>query len=141
MAKPKLDLAVLVVDDDAMVRNVVIEYLKSFGMTNITEARSGTQAVKLLNDPKFRVALVLSDWEMPEVSGLALLKSARRNPKRKGIAFIMITSQRSMERFKISQAAQWGVDAYLVKPFRADLLKERIWTLLGWDIEPAGKAG
>ena len=129
---PNYGLAILVVDDDAMVRDVVVEYLKSFGMTNVTQAKSASHALKLIQDLKFPVELVLSDWEMPEVSGLTLLRAIRKHPSRFGLKFIMITSQRSMERFKITQAAQWQVNAYLVKPFRAALLKSKIWEVMGW---------
>ena len=132
MAKIDLGLPLLVVDDDAMVRGVVVEYLKSFGFTWVTEAKSPEQALKLINDPNFPLEMVITDWEMPKVSGLTILKAIRKNPARSNVRVVMITSQRSMERFKITQAAQWRVNAYLVKPFRADLLKAKIWDVLQW---------
>lgn len=137
MNKPRLDLPILVVDDDAQVREVMVEYLKSYGFTHITQAKSATQALKLIQDPKFRVELVLSDWEMPEVNGLTLLKAVRKHPQRFGLKFVMVTSQRSMERFKITQAAQWQVNAYIVKPFRRSLLKAKIWEVMGWQEDGA----
>jgi len=133
MSNPRMDLPILVVDDDALVRDVVVEYLKDMGFVNITEAKSAQQALKLIQSPSFDVELVLSDWEMPEVSGLTLLKAIRQHPDRFALRFVMITSQRSMERFKITQAAQWQVSAYIVKPFRADLLRKKIWDVMGWE--------
>lgn len=132
MSNVRYDLPILVVDDDAQVREVIVDYLKSFGFTRITQAKSATQALKLIQDPKFMVELVLSDWEMPEVSGLTLLKAVRKHPFRFNLKFVMVTSQRSMERFKITQAAQWQVNAYIVKPFRKNVLKEKLWEVMGW---------
>ena len=77
--------------------------------------------------------LVLSDWEMPQVDGLTLLKAIRKNPLRRRLRFIMVTSQRSMERFKVTQAARWQVSAYILKPFRLHLLKEKLWSVMGWE--------
>ena len=133
MSRPLYDLPILVVDDDAMVRDVVVDYLKDIGFSNILEAKNSQQGLKMIQNTKFPLGLVLSDWEMPGVSGLVLLKALRKNPKRKGTRFIMITSQRSMERFKITQAAQWAVNAYIIKPFTCDILKEKIWQVMGWD--------
>ncbi|MCB0341144.1 MAG: response regulator [Pseudobdellovibrionaceae bacterium] len=133
MGKVKCDTAILVVDDDAMVMDVLVDYLKELGMTNITQARNSTHALKLLQDPEFKVELVLSDWEMPQVDGLTLLKAIRKNPLRRRLRFIMVTSQRSMERFKVTQAARWQVSAYILKPFRLHLLKEKLWSVMGWE--------
>lgn len=132
MSQPNYDLPILVVDDDAQVRDVVVEYLKGFGFTSVTQAKSPTHALKMIQDPKFKVELVLSDWEMPEMNGLTLLKAIRKHPFRFEMKFIMVTSQRSMERFKITQAAQWHCNAYIVKPFRAHVLREKIWDVFGW---------
>lgn len=126
------NLAILVVDDDAMVKSIVVEYLQDMGFTNIVAAKKSAQALQLVQDNKNRIDLIISDWEMPEVSGLTLLKAVRNNSSRKQTPFILITSQRSMERFKITQAAQWAVDSYLMKPFRAELLKRKIFEVMGW---------
>lgn len=140
MARPLMDLPILVVDDDAMVRGVVVEYLKELGFSNILEAKNSQHGLKMIQNTKFPLGLVLSDWEMPGVSGLVLLKALRKNPGRKGTRFIMITSQRSMERFKITQAAQWAVNAYIIKPFTCDVLKEKIWQVMGWDDQNGNQA-
>lgn len=129
---PNFNLCILVVDDDAMVRTVLVEYLMSFGFTHILQAKNVPQAVKYLQDPKMQVDLILSDWEMPGAKGLELLKVVRKSSHRKNTPFIMITSQESIERFKITQAAQWRVTEYMVKPFTSDLLKNRIWKVMNW---------
>jgi two-component system chemotaxis response regulator CheY len=133
MLPPDLNLPILLIDDDAMVRVVVEDYLKSFGFTRVVSLGDSQRAVKLLQDPKIPVGLIISDWEMPSVNGLTLLKAVRNNPVRCQTRFIMITSQRSMERFKISQAAQWRVSSYLMKPFRAEALRAKIWSVMGWE--------
>jgi len=131
------ELSILVVDDDAMVKNILVEYLQSMGFKRVHAAKKSSQALQILQDNKLRIDLIISDWEMPEVSGLTLLKSVRNSPLRKNTPFILVTSQRSMERFKITQAAQWAVDSYIVKPFRQDLLREKIYEIMGWDDKAA----
>ncbi|MCB0392648.1 MAG: response regulator, partial [Bdellovibrionales bacterium] len=90
------NLHILVVDDDAMVRTVLVEYLVSFGFKNILQAKNVPQAIKYLQDPKVEVDLILSDWEMPGAKGLELLKVVRKSTHRKSTPFIMITSQESI---------------------------------------------
>lgn len=126
-------LSILVVDDDAMVRTILIEYLVSFGFKRIEEAKNGRQALKSLQvDSKF-YDVIISDWEMPDVDGLVLLKAVRNHPVLSNAKFIMVTSQGSQERLKISRAAKSRVDAYIVKPFRGDTLKRKIYDVLGWE--------
>lgn len=131
--EPNFDLPVLLIDDDAMVRDVIKEYLLSYGFTTIVDMKDPKLALKYLNNPKNAVGLIISDWEMPGMNGLTLLKAVRNHPVRKHTRFIMITSQRSMERFKITQAAQMKVSSYVIKPFRADALRAKVWEVLGWD--------
>ena len=115
-----------------MVRDIVIEYLNSFGFQNVIEAKTSVEALKMIQSHQQNIGLVLSDWDMPTPTGLDLLKSFKSNSIRQGAKFIMITSQKSVERIKIAQAASFGVDAYIVKPFRAHTLKEKIWNVMGW---------
>jgi two-component system chemotaxis response regulator CheY len=131
------DLNILVVDDDAMVKSILVEYLQAMGFKNVYAAKKSTQALQIVQDSKTLIDLIISDWEMPEVSGLTLLKAVRNNPARKHTPFLLVTSQRSMERFKISQARQWAVDGYLMKPFRMDALREKIFSMMGWDAKSA----
>lgn len=133
MSQVDLLLPILVVDDDAMVRDIVIEYLNSFGFQNVIEAKSSVEALRIIQKPQQNIGLVLSDWDMPTPSGLDLLKCFKASTIRKGAKFIMITSQKSAERIKIAQAASFGVDAYIVKPFRAHTLKDKIWSVMEWN--------
>lgn len=135
MNQPNYNLPILVVDDDAMVRTVLVEYLISFGFKNVMEAKNVAGAVRFLQDPKVKIGLILSDWEMPGAKGLELLKTVRKSRHRKNTPFIMVTSQESIERFKITQAAQWKVTEYMIKPFTSDLLRERIWKVMDWEDE------
>lgn len=132
LQKPNFDAAILVVDDDKMVLEVLVDYLKSFGFTNIVAVSDSKKALKLIQDPSTHYDLIISDWEMPEVSGLVILQSVRKNDQKAQTHFIIVTSQQSMERFKISRAAHWHVNAYIVKPFRATVLKEKIWQVMSW---------
>lgn len=137
MKKFNPKLAILVVDDDAMVKSILVEYLQSMGFRNITAVQKSAQALKLIRENETQIDLVISDWEMPEASGLTLLKAVRNHPARKNTPFILVTSQRSMERFKITQAAQWSVNSYIMKPFRVELLKQKIFEVMGWDEQAA----
>ena len=125
-------LPILLIDDDAMVREVLVEYLKGYGFTNIKAMHDPKSALTYINEQKNSIGLIISDWEMPGLNGLTLLKAVRNHPLRKNTSFIMITSQRSMERFKITQAAQMRVSSYIIKPFRADVLRKKIWDVMGW---------
>lgn len=132
MSQADLDLPILFIDDDAMVRSILAEYLRSFGFRNVLVCRDPHRALQIIRDRKIPIGLVLSDWEMPGLNGLTLLRALRMAPHRKSTHFIMITSQQSMERYRITQAAQQNVNAYLVKPFKSEVLKERIWQVMGW---------
>ncbi len=129
-------IKILVVDDDSLVLEVLEGYLRNIGFRNITVMSSASNALKLVQDPKrFDYDLVLSDWEMPNVKGLQILQALRSRHTRADTKFIMITSQQSIERTKITKAAWWKVDAYIVKPFFEQTLKEKIFHLMGWQIE------
>jgi two-component system, chemotaxis family, chemotaxis protein CheY len=124
-------VTVLVVDDDAMVMSILVEYLTNFGFKHILQARDGKSALKLIQDPDRQIDMILSDWEMPNIDGHTLLKAVRNHPTRNSIKFLMVTSQSSTERTKITQAKQLNVDAYIVKPFRGEVLREKIFHVLG----------
>lgn len=126
------EISILVVDDDAMVKSIFVEYLQTMGFKNIMAAPKSNQALQIIQNHKTKIDLIISDWEMPEVSGLTLLKAVRNHPGRKGTPFLLVTSQRSMERFKITQAVQWSVNGYLIKPFRIDVFKKKIFEIMNW---------
>jgi two-component system, chemotaxis family, chemotaxis protein CheY len=120
----------LVVDDDPDARVMVIEYLRQLGFRDVTGVEDGRVALEFLTERYAEVGLIVSDWEMPEISGLDLLRACKSNPTLREIPFLMITSQTSMERMKIMQAAQASVDQYLLKPFTGAELKKRVDRLL-----------
>jgi len=128
-------LVFLVVDDDGQVRHILSEYLRSFGIENVLQAKDGFAALKFVQNHQQRIDFIISDWEMPQVDGLVLLKAVRNDQNREGVKFIMVSSQSSRERMKISKAAHARVDAYVVKPFRAKILHEKIQTLLDGKID------
>jgi two-component system, chemotaxis family, chemotaxis protein CheY len=130
-------LVFVVVDDDGQVRHILSEYLKSFGIENVLQAKDGMAALKIVQTHSQRIDFIISDWEMPQVDGLILLKAVRNDPNRESVKFIMVSSQSSRERMKISKAAAARVDAYVVKPFRAHVLHEKIQTLLSGEIDPS----
>jgi len=123
-------LCVLVVDDDDMVRSIIIEQLRSIGFQKFLEAVNGSEAHKFILDPLQRVDMIICDWEMPKTDGLTLLRAVRAHRHHAKTPFIMVTSQQSQERMKISQAKKHEVDAYIVKPFRAETLRAKIYQVL-----------
>lgn len=113
---------ILIVDDFPTMRKIVRGVLKQIGYTNIDEAEDGAQAYEKVeqNDYDF----IVSDWNMPNMTGLELLKAVRANPKSKNIPFLMVTAEADKEN--IVEAVKSGVSNYVVKPFNAGTLKEKI---------------
>ncbi len=120
----------LVVDDDTDSREMVVEFLKKLGFKSVEAYPDGKAALEFLKDKADEVGLIVSDWEMPQMSGIELLRALKGRPSTQEIPFLMITSQSSMERMKVMQAAQAQVDQYLLKPFTGADLKKRIDVLL-----------
>jgi CheY-like chemotaxis protein len=123
-------LMVLVVDDDEVVRKIIVEHMQGFGFKNFIEAKDGAEAYRYIQDPIQRLDLILCDWEMPRTDGLTLLRALRANKTKADVPFIMITSQQSQERMKISKAKVHEVSSYIVKPFRGEVLKEKVFSVL-----------
>ncbi len=123
-------LTVLIVDDDPMIRNIVIQNLKTIGFQKFLEASNGSDAHKFILDPLQNVDLIICDWEMPKTDGLTFLRAVRTHRTRSAVPFIMVTSQQSQERMKITKAAQHEVSAYIVKPFRAETLRQKVFQVL-----------
>ena len=119
-------LRFLVVDDNEPVREVLCGYLRKFGVQSIVEASDGQEATQILENKESGFDIILSDWEMPEKSGLRLLKFVKSEARFNGIKFIMVSSQAAMEDYRFSRETLERADAKLVKPFRGAELKSVI---------------
>ncbi|MES2803784.1 MAG: response regulator [Bdellovibrionota bacterium] len=123
-------MTIMIVDDDDEVRGIVKDYLTMFGFRTFIEARDGAEAYRYVLDTIQRIDLIISDWEMPRTDGLSLLKAVRAHNSRYSTPFIMITSQQSQERMKITNAKRHAIDSYIIKPFRSDILREKVFQAL-----------
>jgi two-component system chemotaxis response regulator CheY len=121
---------VLLVDDDNDARAMVAEYLSAMGFKDVHQEADGKAALEYLGRNASHVGLVVSDWDMPEINGLQLLNVCKNSPTLRGIPFLMITSQSSIESMKVVQAARASVDSYLLKPFGLDDIRKRVQTLI-----------
>ncbi len=117
-----LKIKVLVVDDFPTMRRIIRNLLKQIGYNSIEEAEDGIQALAMLR--KGGVGLIVSDWNMPNMEGIDLLRIVRKDASLKDIAFLMVTAEAEKER--VIEAIKSGVDNYIVKPFTAETLKEKI---------------
>ncbi len=115
-------LKFLVVDDFSTMRRIVRNLLKELGFSNVEEAEDGAVALARLQNGG--IDFVVSDWNMPNMDGLTLLQSVRADPKLKGLPFLMITAEAKKEN--IVAAAQAGASGYIVKPFTAATLQEKM---------------
>lgn len=121
-------MSVLVVDDYATMRKIVRQLLKQIGFSNVHEACDGTEALNLMRDG-LGFGLVISDWNMEPMSGLDLLREVRADARLKDTPFIMVTAESKTENVVV--AKQNGVSNYIVKPFNAETLKNKIVSVLG----------
>ncbi|MBN22902.1 MAG: hypothetical protein CL678_16570 [Bdellovibrionaceae bacterium] len=117
---------VVLVDDNPGAREMVSEFLEALGFKKVVVFSEGESALLYLKKAYESVGLIISDWEMPRLSGAGLLKACKNEATLTSIPFLMITSQSSMERVKIISAARSKVDQYLLKPFGLTELKTRI---------------
>lgn len=114
---------ILIVDDMMTMRKLVKKALDTMGFKNIEEAEDGQKAwEKLQGSPD--VALVISDWNMPNCTGLEFLKRVRTDSRFKKLPFILLTAE--AEAHQVTEAVQAGVSNYCVKPFTPDSLKQKI---------------
>jgi two-component system chemotaxis response regulator CheY len=117
-----LNMRVLIVDDFATMRRILKNILKQIGLKNISEAENGKAALKELRTEKFD--LVLCDWNMPEMPGIELLNQVRSDDQLKAIPFVMVTAEAKREN--ILEAVKAGVSSYIVKPFTAETINEKL---------------
>ncbi len=112
----------LVVDDFSTMRRIVRNLLKELGFTNVHEAEDGADALQKLDGGQFD--FVVSDWNMPNMTGIELLRKIRSDPTLKQLPVLMITAEAKKEN--IIEAAQAGASGYIVKPFTAATLDEKL---------------
>jgi two-component system, chemotaxis family, chemotaxis protein CheY len=117
---------VLVVDDYSIMRRIVRNLLKQIGFTNIDEAGDGASALDKMH--KSAVDLVVSDWNMAPMSGLEFLKQLRADAHLKDTPFIMVTAE--SKRQNVVAARDAGANSYIVKPFKAETLLQKIEAVL-----------
>jgi two-component system chemotaxis response regulator CheY len=116
------NLKILIVDDFATMRKVIRNLLKQGGFENVAEAEDGMAALKVLKSQP--VDFVISDWNMPNMSGLELLKAVRADEELKEMPFLMVTAEALKDN--VVAAVKAGVSNYIVKPFTAEVLNEKI---------------
>jgi len=115
---------VLVVDDMMTMRKLVGKICKEIGFTDITEAGDGIQAWEKIQKSTPPIGLVISDWNMPNCSGLDLVKRIRADSRFGGTPFLMVTAE--AEQHQVIEALKAGVDNYVVKPFNGPTLTEKL---------------
>ncbi len=123
----KKDMAILVVDDYKTMLRIIRNLLKQLDFNNVDEATDGSEALKKLREKDY--GLVISDWNMEPMTGLQLVREVRSDKKLKTLPFIMVTAESKTEN--VVAAKEAGVNNYIVKPFNAETLKQKIASVLG----------
>ena len=122
-----MNMSVLVVDDYKTMLRIIRNLLKQLGFNNVDDASDGGGALQKLRQKDF--GLVISDWNMEPMTGLQLLKEVRADEKLKPLPFIMITAESKTEN--VVAAKEAGVSNYIVKPFNAATLKQKMTSVIG----------
>lgn len=120
------DMKILVVDDFATMRKVVRNLLKQGGYENVVEAEDGVAAMRALKNTK--IDFIISDWNMPNMTGIELLKAVRADAEVGNTPFLMVTAEALQEN--VIAAVKAGVSNYIVKPFTAEVLNEKITKIM-----------
>jgi two-component system chemotaxis response regulator CheY len=113
----------LIVDDSKAVRMLIARSLHLFGYETV-EAANGSEALRILKSESPAVCLMLSDWNMPEMNGLDLVKRLRQDPENDRVAVIMVTSECDTEQ--MMAALEAGANEYVMKPFTREILQEKL---------------
>ncbi|KQQ57312.1 histidine kinase [Pseudomonas sp. Leaf127] len=116
------NMKILIVDDFSTMRRIIKNLLRDLGFTNTSEADDGLTALPMLQSGGFD--FLVTDWNMPGMSGIDLLRQVRLDERLKHIPVLMVTAEAKREQ--IIEAAQAGVNGYVVKPFTAQVLQEKI---------------
>ncbi len=115
-------MKILVVDDFSTMRRIIKNLLRELGFSNTSEADDGSTALPMLQTGNFD--FLVTDWNMPGMSGIDLLRAVRADEKLAHIPVLMVTAEQKREQ--IIEAAKAGVNGYIVKPFTAQILKEKL---------------
>ena len=121
------DMAILVVDDYKTMLRIIRNLLKQLDFSNVDDAIDGSEALKKLRDKEY--GLVISDWNMEPMTGLQLVREVRSDKKLKKLPFIMVTAESKTDN--VVAAKEAGVSNYIVKPFNAETLKQKMVSVLG----------
>ncbi|KFE57783.1 histidine kinase [Pseudomonas syringae] len=116
------NMKILIVDDFSTMRRIIKNLLRDLGFTNTSEADDGLTALPMLESGSFD--FLVTDWNMPGMTGIDLLRKVRADERLKHLPVLMVTAE--AKRDQIIEAAQAGVNGYVVKPFTAQALKEKI---------------
>ncbi len=116
------NIKILIVDDFSTMRRIIKNLLRDLGYNNTYEADDGATALPMLEAGDFQ--FVVTDWNMPIMQGIDLLKAIRKSPKLKALPVLMVTAEAKREQ--IVDAAKAGVNGYIVKPFTAATLKAKL---------------
>ncbi|MEE8276261.1 MAG: response regulator [Alphaproteobacteria bacterium] len=122
-----MNMPILIVDDYKTMLRIIRNLLKQLGFNNVDEAADGATALQKLRQKDY--LLIISDWNMEPMTGLQLLKEVRTDNKLKAMTFIMISAESKTEN--VVAAKEAGVSNYIVKPFNAATLKQKLSTVIG----------
>jgi len=124
---PEANMKILIVDDFSTMRRIVRNILKQLGYENVDEAENGAEAYDKVKEGNYD--FVITDWNMPIMDGLGFLKKVRGDDKVKSLPVLMVTAE--AEKENVVAAIQAGVNNYIVKPFTAAVLKEKMDKIFG----------
>ncbi|RLB00018.1 MAG: response regulator [Deltaproteobacteria bacterium] len=115
-------MRILIVDDFGTMRKILKNILKDLGYTDVLEAEDGESALQILR--KEKIDLVISDWNMPKMDGLALLKAIRSDEALKNTPVLMVTAE--AQKQNVIEAIKAGVNNYVIKPFTPEVIQQKI---------------
>ncbi len=113
----------LVVDDSRTTRMILAKFLRELGM-DVREAANGKEALEVIKAERATLTLILADWNMPEMNGLAMLKRLRQDPEFSSLVIVMVTAQTKIDR--IAEALEAGANEYIMKPFTKEILLSKL---------------
>ncbi len=121
-------IKILCVDDSATMRRILTNTLKELGFYNISTAEDGVVALEKLKKDKF--LMIISDWDMPNMDGLQLLKKIREMKEYEDIPFLMVTAE--AQKHNVIQAVHAGVSNYVIKPFTTESIADKIKKIMAY---------